>query len=73
MRSLGIPILEYKIVQGALVIILQSIYKEDFLTGRNPNNDSLKQYIFKFIYPFKKFVIHIFNELRLHLLIIILL
>ena len=31
MRPLGIPILEDKIVQGALVIILQSIYEEDFL------------------------------------------
>jgi RNA-directed DNA polymerase len=31
LRPLGIPALEDKIVQGALVIILQSIYEEDFL------------------------------------------
>ena len=31
MRPLGILVLEDKIVQGALVIILQSIYEEDFL------------------------------------------
>ncbi|WP_368491119.1 hypothetical protein [Clostridium sp. BJN0013] len=48
MRSLGIPVLEDKIVQGALVIILQSIYEEDFLPisfGFRPNkscHDALK-------------------------------
>jgi RNA-directed DNA polymerase len=31
LRPLGIPSLEDKIVQGALVIILESIYEEDFL------------------------------------------
>ncbi|MFL0195754.1 group II intron reverse transcriptase/maturase [Clostridium sp. WILCCON 0269] len=48
MRPLGIPVLEDKIVQGALVIILQSIYEEDFLPisfGFRPNkscHDALK-------------------------------
>lgn len=48
MRPLGILVLEDKIVQGALVIILQSIYEEDFLPvsfGFGPNkscHDALK-------------------------------
>jgi RNA-directed DNA polymerase len=48
MRPLGILALEDKIVQGALVIILQSIYEEDFLPvsfGFRPNkgcHDALK-------------------------------
>jgi len=48
MRPLGILVLEDKIVQGALVIIMQSIYEEDFLPvsfGFRPNkscHDALK-------------------------------
>jgi len=48
LRPLGIFALEDKIVQGALVIILQSIYEEDFLPvsfGFRPNkscHDALK-------------------------------
>jgi group II intron reverse transcriptase/maturase len=48
LRPLGIFVLEDKIVQGALVIILQNIYEEDFLNvsfGLRPNkscHDALK-------------------------------
>ncbi|MHB8126973.1 MAG: reverse transcriptase domain-containing protein [Desulfitobacteriaceae bacterium] len=48
LRPLGIPVLEDKLVQSALAIILESIYEQDFLdnsygfrTGRKPH-DALK-------------------------------